>query len=677
MSVPTEKTKAPKPAKEAMAPEERAKQLRQKILDANGRIETLENSSKKAAMKVGLDKLKAELAMLEAPASAEKPAEAPPEKPVEAPPEKPVEKPVKDSDRVTWREMELRGLIRCCCVVGVPFHLLFGFPSDGNMTHIDRLSKLSYALTRNDKPLSEEARKRLTMEKELVGALLRGDGDAEIAYGAFQVAVAEKAKADAEKAKAEAEKPKADAEKPKADDKGATYDSDDEGPASEAALTAEQQREAKEEDYVAMRVGLAEMYDKDKITKLFDRFGLSYTKFFHFTEKEEPSTEELARRLRVILERFAKEDRDLQELAICIADIAGRKCMCAFFLCEMFQETVDVALKHNPTFRRTLCSLLRIENKTLPEVLGAYVDTLRDSTDPNIMERVIEVTEDPALNLLPYFCVFEDIDELISEDDYETKEGYDEAYKRKVGLEWFLFLYEYKSIEQVSVSHSSNSSCSSEIMLVSDIFQTNKTLHKSNVSWMTAMSWLKKLWYQACEKQGNKIKTAGTHYAIFGLPFEPYALSEDSLKTVTDIYRTLSLRSETYLKDEYKKKLEEYEEMKKVNPSSSDPPPPLDLYTRLSLIGDYRHPDKGGKREMFNILSNAYKTLTDLPKKLAYDDATFEADDTDYMRISVYSMISDLLDEDDEESDCEKLEETKSDEEDSDEEDSDEETSDE
>jgi hypothetical protein len=342
--------------------------------------------------------------------------------------------------------------------------------------------------------------------------------------------------------------------------------------------------------------------DKDKITKLFERFGLSATEFFSFTEEEEPSTKELARRFRVILERVAEEDRDLQELAICIGDIAGRNNMYAFFLCEMFEETVHMGLKHNPTFRRTFCSLLRIENKTLPELLGAYVDTLRESKDPIIMEQIIQVTADPALNLLPYFYVLEDIKELMSEDDYE--EGYSAAYSCKIWLEWFLFLYEYKSIEQVSASHSSNSSCSSDMILVTDIFQTNKTLYKSNVSWMTAMSWLKKLWHQACKKLRNKIKTAGTHYEIFKLPFEPYALSEDSLKTVTRLYRT------------------------------------------MSVSGEYCHPDKGGKEEMFTKLSEAYTTLTDLSKKLAYDDATFEADDTDYTRISVYTMITDLLEED-------------------------------
>ena len=157
------------------------------------------------------------------------------------------------------------------------------------------------------------------------------------------------------------------------------------------------------------------------------------------------------------------------------------------------------------------------------------------------------------------------------------------------------------------------------------------------------MSWLKKLWHQACEKQGNKIKTAGTHYAIFDLPFEPYALSEES---------------QTKLRR---------------------------LYLKMSTSGEYCHPDKKVgdefKENKFDILSEAYTTLTDLSKKLAYDDAIFGEDHTDHMRITLYNTIDDYLDDDDEleeeESDCEELEEEESDEEESDEEESDEEESDE
>ena len=164
--------------------------------------------------------------------------------------------------------------------------------------------------------------------------------------------------------------------------------------------------------------------------------------------------------------------------------------------------------------------------------------------------------------------------------------------------------------------------------------------YKSDISYRTAISWLKKVWAAAKEE----VNISGTPYKFFGLTsLEPYALSENSLKTVTDIYRTLSLRSETYLKDEYKKKLEEYEEMRKANPSSSDPPPPLDLYTRLGLIGDYRHPDKGGDPAKFNELESAYKTITDLDQKHAFDDVKFG--------VHIHNIITDFLSPDEEDDD--------------------------
>jgi len=44
-----------------------------------------------------------------------------------------------------------------------------------------------------------------------------------------------------------------------------------------------------------------------------------------------------------------------------------------------------------------------------------------------------------------------------------------------------------------------------------------------------------------------------------------------------------------------------------------------EAYKRKSREGPYRHPDKGGTNEMFNILKNAYQELIDKNKRLSYD----------------------------------------------------------
>jgi hypothetical protein len=285
------------------------------------------------------------------------------------------------------------------------------------------------------------------------------------------------------------------------------------------------------------------------------------------------------------------------------------------------------------------------DHMTLPQVLAAHVDTLRESTDKEIMSRLIRESAKPALNLRPYFFLPEEREEFDSAADYETVADYTHSYVHAIYLEWYLFFYDYKSIQETSVAHSSNSSasnssCSSELVLMSDVFQMGRAHYKSDMSYRTAISWLKMVWAAAKED----VNISGTPYKFFGLPsLEPYALSENSLKTITDIYRTLSLRSKTYLKDEYKKKLEEYNAMKEADPSSSDPPPPLDLYTTLRLSGDYRHPDKGGDPDKFNELESAYKTITDLDQKHAFDDVKFGE--------LIHDIITDFLSPDEEDDD--------------------------
>jgi hypothetical protein len=408
-----------------------------------------------------------------------------------------------------------------------------------------------------------------------------------------------------------------------------------------AALTLEEQKEAKEE-YVDLRVAV----EWDNLSEHLRRIGLS-PEALSFSREMEVTSDRLSKLLQSILEHPAAKDRDLSDLIQFIAELAGKKSQVPLFLCQPYRTDLDKILSSNALFRATLCTWMDRDHMTLPQVLAAHVDTLRHSTDKEIMSRLIRVSADPALNLRPYFFLPEEREEFDSAEDYDTVADYTHSYVHQVYLEWYLFFYDYKSIQETSVAHSSNSSasnssCSSELVLMSDVFQMGRAHYKSDMSYRTAISWLKKVWAAAKEE----VNISGTPYKFFGLTsLEPYALSENSLKTVTDIYRTLSLRSETYLKDEYKKKLEEYDAMKKADPSYSDPPPPLDLYTRLGLIGDYRHPDKGGDPAKFNELESAYKTISDLDQKHAFDDVKFG--------VRIHDIITDFLSPDEEDDDDE------------------------